>query len=215
MKLKRELLATSQLLERGWTKSLIAKYLIAPDEERVNPHYRSGPPMRLYNLARIEPLEQTNWFQAAKAKRAIRSAAAQKAVETKRERAIDWAESVDINIPQINNTELKRAAIERYNDRLDWESDYEVTPATIDSDPDFLHRITVNYIRHDLTDYDSLLANLYGTVGVDEAYEILRERVDDEIRYQYPYLAKAVHEAEKRWRERQRNKELMRDFRGF
>lgn len=209
MKLKREQLATSQPLKRGWTKSLIARYLIAPDEERVNPHYRGGPPMRLYNLARVEPLEQTDWFQAAKAKRVIRTAAAQKAIKTKRTKAIEWAESVDITIPQVSKAELSNAAISRYNERVHWESDYEVSPATIDSDPDFLDRITVNYIRHDLTDYDSLLANLYGTVGVDEAYEILRDRVDGEIRDQYPHLAKAVHEAEKRWRERQQNKEWM------
>ena len=41
-------LTKSQLKDRGWTDSLIRKFLSEADKTRTNPHYRSGPPMRLY-----------------------------------------------------------------------------------------------------------------------------------------------------------------------
>jgi hypothetical protein len=50
-----ELLGTVALKARGWTGTLIRRFLPTPDRTKVNPHYRSGPPMRLYDLARVEP----------------------------------------------------------------------------------------------------------------------------------------------------------------
>ena len=38
----------TQLKARGWTDALIRDLLGAPDQTRINPHHRSGPPMRLY-----------------------------------------------------------------------------------------------------------------------------------------------------------------------
>lgn len=41
--------------ERGWTDSLIARFLGEPDKTRPNPHYRTnGAPMRLFALKRVE-----------------------------------------------------------------------------------------------------------------------------------------------------------------
>src|SRR5262249_36768559 len=54
---------------------------------------------------------------------------------------------------------------------------------------EFLARITVNYIRHELTSYDGLLQNARGKVGVDLAQEEIADKVFDAIADAYPWLA--------------------------
>ncbi|SRR5258708_36382399 len=78
----------TDLITRGWTEGLIKKHLGEPDELKTNPHYKSGPPMRLYSMSRVEPFEKEAWFLETKSIRAIRSAAARKAAERKREELI-------------------------------------------------------------------------------------------------------------------------------
>jgi hypothetical protein len=51
---KKEYLVKSKLLERGWTNSLINKFLPEPDEIKKNPHYRKAAPMKLYLLEKIQ-----------------------------------------------------------------------------------------------------------------------------------------------------------------
>ena len=47
--------------------------------------------------------------------------------------------------------------------------------------PEFLRRITVNYVRHQLTDYDRAYNRLIGRVGHRDAHEILRAEVNTAI----------------------------------
>ena len=63
------------------------------------------------------------------------------------------------------------------------------TPATESSDEAFLARITVNYVRYMLTNYDGLLRALHGKVGIKEAMELVREQVYDAIAAVYHHLA--------------------------
>ena len=44
-------------------------------------------------------------------------------------------------------------------------------------DPDTLTRITNNYIRHELTNYDEILESIKGKVGISEGYIKLKENV--------------------------------------
>ena len=57
------------------------------------------------------------------------------------------------------------------------------------TDRGFLDRVTVNYLRHVRTNYDELLASLHGKVGIEEAKELVRERVYEAIASTYPDLA--------------------------
>lgn len=65
--------------------------------------------------------------------------------------------------------------------------DYE--PASAHRDPAFLGRITVNYILHQLTEYDVHLEEVAGQVGVSEAMATIRRRVYAEIAANYPEYA--------------------------
>ena len=44
----------------GWTESLITKHLGQHDQQAPNPHYRSAPPMRLFNIDRVNNTQARN-----------------------------------------------------------------------------------------------------------------------------------------------------------
>jgi len=53
----------------------------------------------------------------------------------------------------------------------------------------FLHRITVNYLRHELTGYEAVLGSLRGLIGRAEASQLIRGRILAAIAEAYPWLA--------------------------
>ena len=59
----------------------------------------------------------------------------------------------------------------------------------VDRDPVFLDRITVNYIRHELTQYDGALVEVAGQTGIQQAVDAIRARVYEAIADAYPMLA--------------------------
>jgi hypothetical protein len=61
--------------------------------------------------------------------------------------------------------------------------------ATPESDKAFLERIEVNYIRHNLTKYDTALETMAGRIGVHEAVVKIKFMLLDAIAEKYPYLA--------------------------
>ena len=69
--------------------------------------------------------------------------------------------------------------------------------ASPDDDEDFLHRITVNFLRHECSHYDHELDRLYGKVGHDDAYLLLSGRIFNEIAKQYDWLAQECHRQSK------------------
>lgn len=55
------MLAQSQLLEMGWTKSMISKLL--PDPQiRTNPFYKCAAPMKLWEREIVEDIMKTDQF---------------------------------------------------------------------------------------------------------------------------------------------------------
>src|SRR5215475_2433106 len=70
------------LKERGWSKGRIAKLLKDPDKLVPNPHYSSGPKMRLYARSRVLAAEASPEFIAFKNSASKR---AEKAANQRRE----------------------------------------------------------------------------------------------------------------------------------
>jgi hypothetical protein len=66
-----------------------------------------------------------------------------------------------------------------------------------------LERITVNYIRRNLTEYETHLKEVAGQAGISEAGRVVRRRVYDEIAAQYPAYAE-----ECKWQMRDRSGEV-------
>lgn len=191
----REFFAQSELKERGWTDTAIRRFAGEPDETRRNPHYRCAAPMKFFKAVRIIELEATPdflaWLAKSEKRKASAKIGAEKAVETKRRRTIEYVEDAEVKIPSISYDELVRRACESYNDavRFDWNREH-LWEATADSDPLFLRRICVNFLRHECTEYDDTLWKIQSRVGVDDAVIALRKRIFIAIARAFPELKK-------------------------
>jgi hypothetical protein len=86
-----------------------------------------------------------------------------------------------IEVPQMSPEKLREDAIVAYFGfgKTGFRSD----------DEDFLCRITVNYVRHQMTNYEDSLRKIAGKVGTKEAYLHLKSKVLDAIAEAYPELA--------------------------
>lgn len=62
-----ETLSVPHLKERGWSESLIKTFLGQPDWAVVNPHYKTGPKMRLYDPERVAKAEGNLHWQRKQA----------------------------------------------------------------------------------------------------------------------------------------------------
>jgi hypothetical protein len=141
-------LSVAGLKARAWTDALIRTLLGEPDRLVDNPHYRSAAPMRLDLVARVEAVEASPTWQDTQGARAARKAAAQRATATKRQALMQAIAAWDLRVAVLPADGLTALACAHYNalqaDRERWDS----LPATPESHPDFLRRITVNMLRH-------------------------------------------------------------------
>jgi hypothetical protein len=177
------------LRARGWTDALIRTFVPDHDKEVPNPHHRSGPKMRLYLLGRVEEIERSEGFIVAKQIVEPRKVGAAKAVATKKAVLLREVSGWVIVVGKQEN--LLRNAITSYNEfngEIAFERCHDFTPASESGDKEFLHRILVNYIRHNLSDYDERIERMFGKVGKQEAYEILNRKIYAAIAVTYPDL---------------------------
>jgi hypothetical protein len=144
--------------EFGLTDTQI-RALGEPDVTRPNPHYRKGPPMKLYLRKRVE-----QWI--AKHQSEImasqpRKQAAQKAVRTKRESAkVEIAKlvrSLELE-PIISRARVRKEAAEFFLERYE-NFNGEVTEKGLCS-----------FIRHNYTNYEEILSVVKGKVGASDLY---------------------------------------------
>lgn len=142
--------------------------------------------MKLYAEDRITQIEQSDEFINAFHTAKGRKKAAQKAVYTKKTALLNLIDQIEIRIADDPN--IQNHAIASYNDFHEEMGHYDYEPARKTSDFHFLERITVNYARHNLTRYDSLIDQLYRKVGKQEAYRLLKRRTLEAIARRYPSL---------------------------
>lgn len=203
------LITKSTAIEQGWTEGLIKKFLGEPDELKTNPNYKSGPPMRLYNIERIAETaarpEVATALAKVAAQRTNRKAGANKATESKRERLMEWVEGLEIEIPKMSFERLVTGAIAHYNDR---QFDYcdSDRSASIESSTEFLQRITENYVRHELTDYEFQLSQLFGQTGKDLAYQRIKTRIMQHFHRAYPHLWGEIDRNREAWVENEKTR---------
>lgn len=193
MKTSTDYITKAQVVARGWTESMVKKFLGEPDATKTNPMYKCAAPMKLYDVKRVERIERSKSFREYMEAAAARKASARKAVTTKLEKALNYAKSVEIEIPAMDYTEVVKRACRAYNDWRQYDRngflDIDFIPADPrHSDADFLRRITTNYLRHECSSYDEHLCELFGKTGVNEAHDILQRRINDEIKRTYPQL---------------------------
>jgi hypothetical protein len=200
---KPDRLSTPALKAHGWTDAGVRRFLGSPDATKPNPYSRRLPPVRLYDLARVEQVERTPEWQVWRQQSERRRQGATRASETRRHSTLAEVDALEIRLPDLERGELEREATAHRNalawERAQWR-DYDELPEDAtpeDATPAALARWCVNWLRHQATAYDETLAALFGRTGRDEAARRLRARVYGEIARAYPWLA------EEAWRQRQ------------
>ena len=180
-------LITKTELTQRWSKRLIKMFFPKCSVEKSNPYYRCSSPMQLYELSKVEAIEKTDAFQKEHEKVLARKKVAKACTNKKRDEIIKYAKEIHISIPDMEKERLINRACSNYNW---WHSldKYHYCYATPTSDEEFLKRITINFIRHQCTCYENELYKMYGKVGVQEAHDILQERINEAIKQKYEWL---------------------------
>jgi hypothetical protein len=180
-------------------KMLPAKFFRSPgepDQIKRNPMFRKAAPMQLFLRERIQKILD----DPANAKELISSSrrrmAANASVDLRVSEAIKIAKEVPISVRKIDSSDLRQKAIKHYEKRSQERGDFNFVSE--DAPDSFVTRITVNYLRHCCTQYESALDKFSGVVGVGSAYEVIRERVFAAIASAYPGLAAECKRQEKR-----------------
>jgi hypothetical protein len=182
-------LSTAEVIARGWTRAGIARFLVQPDwiDQYHIPHV-GDVTAYYYRLVRVTAAERTPEWQARSRKRQSRAAAAIKAVKTKRDKSMAHLRAA---LKRGNWTahwpatgKLKKLALESYNDHNSESGKY----ADGSEPPEFVARICKNYLRHECTDYDELLREFRGRVGIDEIHLVLQQHVSRLADVIYPHL---------------------------
>jgi hypothetical protein len=190
---KSVLFSMRQLKQRGWTEALVEKFLGPPDATRPNPHYKSAAPMRLYAATRVEAMESCEDWRLAAERSRVRSKAGKAVAARKAAELVERAEQLPITVTRLPLDQLQKRAIASYNafhEELLWERGQNYEKAGAQSEPAFLSRITVNYIRHSLTAYDKHLQEVAGRIGVSQAEALIRRRIYAAISATYPEYLK-------------------------
>lgn len=185
---KRQKFICLKTLKKRWGNKLIEKFYPIADKEVENPYYAKASPMKLYDLSKVERIEKYKRFIKMKEGFDKASKVAKKAVHTKYENSIKYAKEVEISIPSYSRKELEDVAFQHW---YDWkysktmDDDFEYSGHCSEKD---LKRWCVNYLRHECTSYDYNLSHLYGNVGVQDAHDILKDRINNAIFEKYDWL---------------------------
>lgn len=175
-----------ELKDMGWTDAAIKKFLGEADDTKVNPMYKNAAPMQLYLDSRVKAVSRTQEYKDFMSKSAARKVAAKKAVKTKHDQLMEELENIEVTVTVLPKDKLLQFAIDSYND---WNWHRDVESASKNSDKAFLDRIQVNFIRHNLTEYDEHLYGIKGRVGIYFGVDRIRDVIFEEIAKAYPYLA--------------------------
>lgn len=190
---KTGLVTQSELLnEYGWTKSLINKFLPEPTLKR-NPRSSSSP-IKLWSEDAVKQAMETEDFKNAMARVKKRKESATKALDTKRNnmahKADEFLNSIRIKI--LPDDELREQVVKA---KQEWyyknpvrSSDGEIymIKDASGADESTMNRWIVNYIRHELIEYDSFTGENDGSVGFSEIYPEILEGIFKKISEAYP-----------------------------
>lgn len=157
--MKPEYLSQSSIKsEFGLTDTQI-RSLGEPDATRPNPHYRSGPPMKLYLRDRVEQWIAKHQNEIADSQ--PRKQAAQRAIRTKREMAraeiAKHVRSLELE-PIVSRAKVRKEAADFFFERYE-DFNGEVTEKGLCS-----------FIRHNYTNYEEILSVVKGKVGASDLY---------------------------------------------
>lgn len=188
-KTNENLISQTTVLSMGFTKSMIDKLIPAPILKQ-NSRYKSAAPMKLWKEADVLAAMDTDAFREAAAKAAQRKQAAAKAVDTKRKNAEVLADDLiaSIHVQRIDMQTLQKLAVAAQQKWYDFNGKDEI----VDPSRETVNRWMVNYIRHNLCEYDDSLYMLFrpgSLADKEELYPKVKRETLAKIAQVYPELA--------------------------
>ena len=181
-----EYITQTALLQRdGWTKTVIKKLNFQPDVLKNHYLYGKHCNIKLFSIKKVEEKERSKEFIELMYGVQKRKARAQRGVQTKVKNILQKIISLPITVKRVEN--VTNLALTSYND---WNAQRMYSYVTFASASQaFLDRISVNYIRHNLTKYGENIEELCGKVGRLNVYDVERFLVLSEIASVYPEFA--------------------------
>jgi len=174
---------TSVLNRPGWSKGVLAQLLGEPDL-RKKVRGRTNLCV-LYLESRVVAAENSEVFKSLQVSLASRKSSAAKAILTKTNKLLAAVEAMRVDVVLMPLRDVQRLAIDSYNEQHEASENY----ASHKSDAAFLTRIAVNFIRHELTEYDHALADVAGKTGITKAVDGIRQKVYSAIAAAYPVFS--------------------------
>lgn len=176
----------------GFSDKLI-KELLPDPIVKDNPIYKRASPMQLWRKDDVERAMESREYLDHMKKRKSRTAAAAKGVETKRKRTMEHLKeriaTIKIEEP-LPRDKLENLAKQSHHEWRVIKGDYYDDSCSC-TDEETVERWMVNYVRHELLDYDIELKKFFGQVGTDEVYIEYKNAVLEAIASAYPYLRDA------------------------
>lgn len=168
---------TKTELQKRWSKKLIEAF--NPSVAKTKKNVYGGMTM-FYSLDEIKKIERRKTFKEAYDKAQSRKQS-KEVVEQREQKIMERkiAQFMDkLNIKELpSKDELINDACYHYNTMQDNYS-YCATP---ECDKEFLLRITQNYVRHCLTNYDAIL-EIYGNGKYkNTAYELMKKKINKKV----------------------------------
>jgi hypothetical protein len=182
---KERYIARQALKEQGMTDAIL-KHLTPDIVNKLGRNHVSYH----YEIAKVEAFKTSDVYQKYLIGAEKRKLSARKAVNTKIARITEEFSNIHIDVVRgWKRREIVNAAINAYNEFQCMRGRYENATAHEGSSQDFIERISVNFIRHNLTDYEVVLQYLESKVGKFQAYQLLRDRLFKCIAAAYPFFA--------------------------
>ena len=184
----------------NWSKAMVRDLLGDPDQQARNPRYRTGPPMLLYDLKRVEEAEATPEFALRLAQYELKRQTGLRISRAKRDkliadvRQIEIRYGFDMTVEEARQNGL-RAWAESEDEKTSQRGNFD-GPASRNPehyDPADIDRWTVNCLRHERSGYEAILNGIHGLVGRRLADPIIKNRVLLHISDIFPELAPAAH----------------------
>lgn len=174
----------TELRQRGWTTTLVKRFFPIPTEQKENPRFEDGPPMKLYSLRSVVEMEARPDFKAAMAVAAIHRELALKGVAKRRARANAIISAFTPNLPDRDAATLYQEACSDYNS-----SKIVGQPGRVGAGMDRkrLDRIAVNYLR-DSAERQVTFKTVRGLISRWDAGLEVSLKVLEAIAAKFPFL---------------------------
>lgn len=193
-------LSEAEIVERGWTKSGVTKFLGDPDWRPSFRAYGQTLQWRLYREDRVLSMEGTDEWKiwrvksekrresarvSALAKVAAHEARVQQDEEEERQRELEYLEEVKTIKVSFIGGKLPDLEQLRVLGEKHWVPAPYSDPSFKETEAEHSDRVTVNYLRHHRTNYDEIL---YEYNLNDAGYALISKKVHALIADRFPEL---------------------------